>query len=53
MKEVLPPTPLKNRAAEFKLPASFYNTNNPPCTGCAGCEEEEEGELEEIEDENG
>ena len=39
VKEVLPPTPLKNLAAQFKLPSSFYNQQDP-CVGCVGCEED-------------
>ena len=41
VKEVLPPTPLKNLAAQYKLPPSFYN-NTTPCPGCAGCDQHEE-----------
>ena len=42
VKEVLPATPLKNLAAQFKLPASFYN-HTEPCPGCVGCEEDDNG----------
>ena len=37
VKEVLPPTPLKNLAAQYQLPPSFYNKRNANCKGCIGC----------------
>ena len=37
VKEVLPPTPLKNLAAQYQLPPYFYNKRNSECTGCIGC----------------
>ncbi|KAL5269077.1 hypothetical protein ACHWQZ_G002792 [Mnemiopsis leidyi] len=45
VKEVLPPTPLKNLAAQYKLPPSFYN-NTTPCPGCAGCDQHEDTEAD-------
>ena len=37
VKEVLPATPLKNLAAQYQLPPSFYNKRNANCKGCIGC----------------
>ena len=37
VKEVLPPTPLKQKAAQYQLPPSFYNKRNESCKGCIGC----------------
>ena len=42
VKEVLPPTPLKERAAQYQLPPSFYNIRHGPCHGCPGCQENED-----------
>lgn len=37
VKQVLTPTPLKERAAGFQLPSSFYNPCNLSYTGYTGC----------------
>ena len=42
VKEVLPATPLKNLAAQYQLPPSFYNERNANCKGCIGCLTEED-----------
>ena len=40
VREVLPATPLKERAEQYMLPPSFYNVRYGKCAGCPGCQDD-------------